>query len=340
MDESELDISDYDSENNIAILLTTSFAVSVVGGLTLFFLSGGPELWGGSRIGVKIIPANVAMVIGISLLSLIIMSVFLKLYNDVRIKHLKEKVLGYGVLEEKRKEYYTELLKSSDERVINIVLNNQEKFGIHVENKQVLFENIIQIGSRKALKIFLKRTNFASNERLIVQALFYLCEKGNTEIVKELIPLVDVDIQIDNGFTFLMTAAFSGSNDIVKLLLKAGADPNKVNKKGYTALMIGAVEGYVDIVEQLVKAGADLEVKCKDYSVTALLSAASNKKIKVVKLLLKAGASPHIGNDKYEVDNIEGWCDKKIRDLLEEARIKRLAKKERVENRQGRCFVM
>ena len=56
-------------------------------------------------------------------------------------------------------------------------------------------------------------------------------------------------------FTALTYASFQKNSEVVKLLLKANANPNQENA---IALMIAAEQGYLDIVQQLLKYGADI----------------------------------------------------------------------------------
>jgi len=83
----------------------------------------------------------------------------------------------------------------------------------------------------------------------------------------------------------------------VKLLLKAGADPNQVTKWGITPSHRAAYDGYLEIAELLLKAGADPNRVDSDGN-TPLYYAVYHEHLKIVKLLLKAGADPNQAN-KY-----------------------------------------
>ena len=48
-----------------------------------------------------------------------------------------------------------------------------------------------------------------------------------------------------------MNAAKTGSPEGVRMLLEAGADPNKVNSDGMTALAYGIISGNVDVINML-----------------------------------------------------------------------------------------
>ncbi len=55
--------------------------------------------------------------------------------------------------------------------------------------------------------------------------------------------------------------AEKGHLDIVKSLIKQGADINSENAGGYTALMKSSSSGHLGIVKYLIENGADIEAK-------------------------------------------------------------------------------
>jgi hypothetical protein len=58
------------------------------------------------------------------------------------------------------------------------------------------------------------------------------------------------------GYTALMSASENNHAEVVKELLKAGADVNAKTNDGTTASMSASMKGHADIVELLKKAGA------------------------------------------------------------------------------------
>jgi len=67
-----------------------------------------------------------------------------------------------------------------------------------------------------------------------------------------------VDLRHRDNATALMWAAGNGYNDVVRLLLERGADPNATSDMaGYTALMCAATRGKKETMEILLEHGAN-----------------------------------------------------------------------------------
>ena len=97
------------------------------------------------------------------------------------------------------------------------------------------------------------------------------------------------------GDTALIAATSGGYDEIVQMLLAAGAPVNAANQDQRTALMAAALRGDVKLVRMLLVAGAAVNAKDKQGE-TALFDAVRYGRLDVVRLLLDAGADPDVGN--------------------------------------------
>ena len=135
-----------------------------------------------------------------------------------------------------------------------------------------------------------------------------LCEavsRGHIHIMEFLIASA-VNVE---GQTPLILATIKGDEKMVKSVLQAGADVNKVGKFGNrsTALMIATRHGYLNITKVLLEAGADVNMICAkgtsflnyrqddvelvgEVGDTALIIAARNGHMNIIIVLVEAGA--------------------------------------------------
>ena len=111
---------------------------------------------------------------------------------------------------------------------------------------------------------------------------------------------------VHRACTALTKACGEGYLEIVKCLLAAGADTDKVNSDGRTALIRAARGGHGEVVQLLLSAGADTDKADSGGStpliwaaggLVVLIDAARWGHVEVVQLLLAAGA------DKDKADN-------------------------------------
>lgn len=87
-------------------------------------------------------------------------------------------------------------------------------------------------------------------------------------------------------------AVIDGSPDVVRLLLDRGTDPNvRTEESGETALMLPCEEHVEEIVSMLVAAGADVKLVAAD-GMTALAQALIDRRSHMIPLLVAAGADP------------------------------------------------
>ncbi|MCA9775410.1 MAG: ankyrin repeat domain-containing protein [Candidatus Eremiobacteraeota bacterium] len=96
---------------------------------------------------------------------------------------------------------------------------------------------------------------------------------------------------VRHGNTPLHWAAHEGHLDVVRTLIKNGANPNVHTKDGYTPLREAAFRGHTNVVQFLLEVGARAEEADK-HGATPLHWAGHGGRTVVARLLLNAGASP------------------------------------------------
>ena len=116
-------------------------------------------------------------------------------------------------------------------------------------------------------------------------------QNGNLEIE-------DINTEID-GNNDLITASGTGNFDMVKYLVKNGADVNARDISGDTALSIASEKENWEIAKYLIEHGADINTEC--YGKTALIRASETGNFDMVKYLVEKGADI---NAFYDWDSI------------------------------------
>ncbi|EQC51587.1 ankyrin repeat domain-containing protein [Bacteriovorax sp. DB6_IX] len=108
----------------------------------------------------------------------------------------------------------------------------------------------------------------------------------------------DIDLQNKYGASALVLSSSGANEEMTKLLLERGANPNiKFNKRNYTLLMDCAFEGQYELCKLLLEAGADVNTQDKDGK-SALIYAAREGHEAVVKILLRHGADKNLKDSK------------------------------------------
>ena len=220
---------------------------------------------------------------------------------------------------------------------------------VNEEWKGVLTSNIIQKMAKNAFK----------NEILGDQKnLIHASRKGKAQEIRKLLStgMLDVEFiskfgEIDNMDTVerlanetpLLKASQRGYKDIVEMLIKGGADPNKADRYGRTPIRRAAEKGYNDVVKLLLDNGADPNQAIKDAAChghndvvqlildrgaehsqtgkngwTPLFLAANEGHKDVVQLLLDTGANPNQADQQGRTPLHEAakWGHKDVVQLL------------------------
>ena len=110
-------------------------------------------------------------------------------------------------------------------------------------------------------------------------------------------PAADPHLCMTGNVNALHIASQFGHERIVKMLLERHVNPN-LDSKDLTPLCLAASEGHTEIVKFLIKGGAEIDMPSKiRYGTTALMAAAIMGHTECVKVLLVLGANPKLHND-------------------------------------------
>ena len=127
-------------------------------------------------------------------------------------------------------------------------------------------------------------------------ALMTAAEKGNVDSLEDLLGSGGRINAMSPEGTPLYLAAANGNTEVVWMLLRQGADPDRGLPGGTTPLMAAASQGNKRIVDMLLAANATVEAR-NDSGETALSYAVLNSQLVVTKRLLRAGAEVNVVNE-------------------------------------------
>ena len=108
----------------------------------------------------------------------------------------------------------------------------------------------------------------------------------------------EINKQNENGWTPIYRSIISNNLEILKELLKLGANPNLTNNIGETTVYLCVDIDNYEALEILLKYNADCNISKKDGT-TPLHLATKKKKDKFIKILLENNANPNLKNKLY-----------------------------------------
>lgn len=121
---------------------------------------------------------------------------------------------------------------------------------------------------------------------------------GDLPAIERLVVAGDSKEAMDDRLrTPLHVAAFRKQHDAARLLLKLGANPNRVEIDRYDIVTIAAVANDVPMLKIALDGGGNARAVTSRYDGTALIAAAHLGHAEVVRLLIAAGAPlDHVNN--------------------------------------------
>jgi ankyrin repeat protein len=135
---------------------------------------------------------------------------------------------------------------------------------------------------------------------------------GNKNIVTFLLKKI-ANAKNSCNYTPLHLSAIMGYKEIVKVIIKAGADVNAENINKQTPLHVSACIGHTEIVKVLLKYGANVDAE-NWFLQTPLHLSADYEHDDVTKLLLQAGAS--VGKTDKDNYRVLDYMDDKQKNRL------------------------
>ena len=128
-----------------------------------------------------------------------------------------------------------------------------------------------------------------------ITALLFASWAGHTEIAKVLLEAgAEPDRGSLNGKTPLAAAAGKGHSGIIELLLEAGADPNASTGSAGPPLGFAVHGGDKESIKLLIEAGSDPNCRITDQDYTLLSYTAVEDEPQLTEILLEAGADPDL----------------------------------------------
>jgi len=125
---------------------------------------------------------------------------------------------------------------------------------------------------------------------LAAAALLAACDRNPTpQQARDGLEKRDVEVSPQS----LIKETRSDDSQNARDMVRAGIDPNAKTAKGWTALMSAAYNGQADTVKLLIEKGADVNAEARGY--TALAAAVYSGNPDIVRMLLRAGADPNRG---------------------------------------------
>ena len=138
----------------------------------------------------------------------------------------------------------------------------------------------------------------ASHEVLAYDGLFKaVVDHDLTALEKAIAAASDIDLRDGHGRTALHVAAYTADHKAMRLLVKAGANPDALEHDRYDIVTIAAVANDLPTLRLALQLGTSPGNITSRYDGTALIAAAHLGHVEVVQTLIDAGAPlDHVNN--------------------------------------------
>ncbi len=164
---------------------------------------------------------------------------------------------------------------------------NHQGWTYSLKNKRNIWPINIYLNKTETSMFSIDQAATRTGETLLSVETLYT----NVNLVKWLIKQgANVNVKNVKDWTPLHTAALVKNHEIAQLLINNGANINSLTNLGWTPLMIASEEGDFETAKLLIDHNAKINVKAKDRS-SAIYVAAQNGHLDIVKLLVENGAN-------------------------------------------------
>lgn len=192
-------------------------------------------------------------------------------------------------------------MKSSLKIIIVIILLGCSSFGFtatHID----LIESIKQNQTNNTLSLIVSQKTAFDHDENNSSALMWAAIMRQKDIAQTLLEKgARLDIEDNIGDTPLIAAAKGGNVEIIKLFLKAGADPFILNLDGESALTTAINYNNFAVAEFLINSIGSDKQSIREYNRALLTSAQTNNPGLAEKLLLKKAEPSSIDKQGYSV---------------------------------------
>lgn len=154
-------------------------------------------------------------------------------------------------------------------------------------------------GSTEAAKFLLERgaaPNLTDNDGKAAIHFAVLSKSNPEEIVRFLLPYVNVELRDGEGKTALHHAVLAPNDGLLKLMLECGCDPQATSHAGVTPLFLAVKAGKADMVRRLMEKGAKVDTRHSSDGYTPLHVAAFEGRNEIVASLISYGAHVNATN--------------------------------------------
>ena len=190
-------------------------------------------------------------------------------------------------------------------QVLTTLLNHGVPVDQLDDNNETALHYAAWFGSATCAAILIERGASVDQGSLFGSPpLLWACQNGHADVIDL---LLDMGASFDassprDGESPVGIAAFSGHWEAVKTLLARGARADKPNDDGYTPAHWAAEGGHGQILRDVLKYGADVNAETTDAHFTPLHLAAAEGRTETARILLEHGADltkiAKIGDDE------------------------------------------